>query len=638
MNVTSHSRLPAAAWNAAGWLLPMIAALLLAACGGGATTATTATESASCDPADPSTADACGTVVIALTDDEGDFLEYSVDVVSLTLETADGRRVETLPRATRVDFTRYVELAELVGASRIPPATYVAGAITLDYADAAVAVEAGDAAKRAIVTDADGNPLQVATKRIALTNRDALRVTRGGIAFVQLDFDLGASHRVDTGPTPAIAASAPVIVAEIDPVDEKSLRVRGRLLDVDIDHSLYVIDLRPFHDRDGDFGRLRVHTDAATEFDVDGRLLVGSEGLRALAAAGPGTPTVAAATRSRADHSVHASRVLAGSSVPGHDRDAVTGNVIARDGNRLTVRGSTILPTDRRPHFHDDVVVVVGENTRVIAESDRLVDAGIGAISVGQRITAVGELLAVDSSSDSPTLTFDATDGAVRLHVTRIAGIARTIVPGQTDIVLHAIDRRRAAIFDFAGTGPSAGLDADPDNYEIATGNLTLAAFAEGRPLVAYGFPTPFGMAPPDFSGRTVVDFSGVGSVLGVGWGAAGSASPFASIGADGLLLDISNPDLGERHHVRHGPLVIDLTGFDSDTRIVPRESDRRLFWIAVGDALRQYADFAEFAADLNEALNTGQLARGLHGHGRFDSAANTFTAYKLGIVLVDPS
>ena len=47
--------------------------------------------------------------MIGLTDADGDFLSYSVDVVSLTLTKADGAIVATLPLRQRVDFADLVE-------------------------------------------------------------------------------------------------------------------------------------------------------------------------------------------------------------------------------------------------------------------------------------------------------------------------------------------------------------------------------------------------------------------------------------------------------------------------------------------------------------------------------------------------
>ena len=140
-----------------------------------------------------------------------------------------------------------------------------------------------------------------------------------------------------------------------------------------------------------------------------------------------------------------------------------------------------------------------------------------------------------------------------------------------------------------------------------------------------------------DFAGRSVIDYTDVRSTLGIGWGIDGTSAPFLHVGDDGLVLDHTNPDIGVRHFIKQGPVLIDLTALDSGTTIVPRETDRMLFAIKTDDSLLQYADWTEFAAELNDRLGAGSLARALHAYGKYDSGSNTFTAYKLGIALLEP-
>ena len=623
----------------ASWMTLLLAVVILTACGGG--TGTTANQdngaAAVCDPNDASTFAECGTVMVALTDADGDFLNYTVDVSSLTLETANGRIVETLPRQTRINFSDYVDLTELVTVATIPPGTYVSGTISLDYTDAEVIVEADGESKAAVVKNLSGETVTQTELKVELPNRDRLIVSKGRPAFLQLDFDLAASHTVDITETPAEAVSAQFILAEVAPVDEKEIRVRGPLAAVSVDEMTYTVAIRPFHDRDGDFGRVEVYVTDETEFEVDEAVFVGAEGLRALDAAGLGTPTVAQGTFAVADREFTANIVLAGSSVPGIDRDAVVGNVIKRDGNFLTIRGATIVPSDRRFHFHDDVVVEVSENTKVFKDGDRLSDLSIADISVGQRVTIRGNQPTPTTDALAPQILFDATQGAVRMHVTHLSGVVNTVMTGQTDIRLHSIDRRRVEIFDFAGTGASEMEDADPDNYEVATGNLTLASFAAGKPIVARGFPTAFGMAPPDFTGRTVIDYTDVRSVLGVGWGIDGTAMPFSDITMERLVLNNRNEDIDQRHYIKQGPVLIDLTMLDSDTTIVPRETGRLAFYIKSADSLRMFSDFADFSNELGASLLGGDKARSMHARGKYDAGANEFTAYKIGVHLVEP-
>jgi len=613
---------------------------LAAACSGGGNGAAPDTGSggpivsAGCDPANPATAGECGTVLLGLTDADGDFLSYSVDVVSLTLESANGRVVETLPRQTRIDFAEYVDLTELVTAATVPPATYVAGTITLDYSSAEVFVEENGEAKAATVVDSAGVPLAQTSLTVSLSNRDRLTVVRGRPAFLQLDFDLEASHVVDLAPTPAVATAEPFILAEVTPVDEKTLRVRGPVADVALDAMAYVVSLRPFRDRIGDFGSLRVNVTDDTEYEINGVEYVGAAGLEALDAAGPGIASVAVGELNVADRDFTATRVLAGDSVPGSRRDAVIGNIISRDGNFLTIRGAKVVPSDRRAYFRDDVVVEVGPGTRVFKDGDRLADVSIDDLSIGQRLTVRGSQPSGSMDPSAPDVLFDATEGVVRMHLTNLSGTVNEVMPGETVIDLQAIDRRRVSIFDFAGTGPTPDEDADPASYQVATDALSLADFAEGKPVVVKGFPTAFGFAPPDFVGRTLIDFTDVRSRLGIGWGAEGTAAPFLSFGPDGIVLDNQNAAIGDRRYIKQGPVLIDLTELPSDTTIVPAAAGRTLFSIKSDTSLRLYTDFGDFVDDLVSSLDGATVARSMHASGHYDAASNVFTASKAGIHL----
>jgi hypothetical protein len=325
--------------------------------------------------------------------------------------------------------------------------------------------------------------------------------------------------------------------------------------------------------------------------------------------------------------------VLAGSSVPGVDSDAVKGNVIARFGNDLVVRGGIVTLRDQSASFfRDDVTVSIGPDTKVFKRgSDSSLD--IAAVSVGQRVTVRGEV----TENDELGVHLDATSGAVLMQRTHLSGIVNSTVPGQTDIELHAIDRRRATVFDFSGTGTSPATDADPRNYEVATGNLALPAQATGRPVLIYGYPNAFGAAPPDFEGRTVVDYADLRSALGIGWGADGTTAPFVSFGNDGLVLDNDNADIDQRHYIKQGPVLIDLTALQSDTAIVARETGRKLFVIKTTDSLQLYADFDNFVGALMLELDGAATARSLHARGYYDADNNVFTAYKIGIYLLEP-
>ena len=84
---TSNDRLPGGVSHGTIWISMalMLLTLVLTACGGGVGTSAEPEPPvvAACVPSDPSTAAECGTVIIGLTDADGDFLSYTVDVLSL---------------------------------------------------------------------------------------------------------------------------------------------------------------------------------------------------------------------------------------------------------------------------------------------------------------------------------------------------------------------------------------------------------------------------------------------------------------------------------------------------------------------------------------------------------------------------
>ena len=350
MNI-SNNRLPGGVGIKTMWmsLALMLIVLALSACGGGA--GTTSTEEppvvAQCNPADPGTAGECGTLIIGLTDADGDFLSYTVDVLSLILEKDDGTVVEVLPNTTRIDFSQYVDLTEFISVATVPPGLYVAGIIRLDYTTAEIVVEEGDVAKVAVVVDADGNPLGQTELKIRLADRDQLFINRATTSLLTIDFDLDASHTVDITSTPAIATAEPFIVAELDPVDTKQIRVRGRYIEANETEMYYVVALRPFYDKVGNFGRMKVFVTPDTNCEVNEAEYSGVECLRELETAGQGTLTVAQGTLNVAERKFTANIVLAGSSVPGNGMDAAKGHVIARMDNELVVRGGTVILSDQ---------------------------------------------------------------------------------------------------------------------------------------------------------------------------------------------------------------------------------------------------------------------------------------------------
>lgn len=607
-------------------------ALLIASCGGGGGSSMPTGNNG---PSSSCTTD-CGTVLVAITDADGDFLSYTVDVVSLKLKRANGTTVETLPATTRIDFAQYVDLTELLTAATVPNAVYVAGTLRLDFSNAEITVEKDGAPLAAKAVDADGNALGIVDVNVTLDNRHHLVVAPGRPSLFTLDFNLAATNDVDLTTTPATVKVTPAFVASLELVDQKDLRVRGPLVSVDKAAGTYVVDVRPFNMRNTQYGEVTVHTAADTSFEVNGTNYTGSAGLDALVAAGAGTLTAARGTLTTATRQFDAANVFVGTSVPGAGVDTVIGDVVARSGNVLTVRGATVVRNSDGARFaRGSVQVTIGPDTKV-AKGGTIPPqmAAPGDISVGQSIEAFGTATPVSSASMNGDWTLDASTGRVRMHPTPVYGFVTETTSGALTLRLDSIAGRRVSAFNFAGTGMTAAQDADPANYEVATGALTLSNLNMGEPTKLIGFPTPFGAAPPDFTARTVIDFRTMLAALALTWGPNGTTAPFTSQEASGLVLDLANPNIGRAHHLSIGPRVVDLKAMPASPSIVPPGDGPAAYLIVMRDESHAFRDFADFVTELSTRLNGTTAMVSFTASGAYNGDSNTLTARSIVVIL----
>ena len=214
-----------------------------------------------------------GQALVSLTDAAGDFLSYTVDVQSLTLTKQNGSVVETLPLTTRVNFADYVEMTEFFTAATIPSGTYTSARMRLDFSAADLQVE--DASGNAVsipvgnIRDGNGNPISTLEVEVKFDDRLALFIAPGIPAHLTLDFNLQASNTADLTVSPPVVTVKPFLVADVDPQNPKTMRLRGPLKSVNQQNQSYEVFLRPFYRNVGDFGSLTVHIDANTVFEID---------------------------------------------------------------------------------------------------------------------------------------------------------------------------------------------------------------------------------------------------------------------------------------------------------------------------------------------------------------------------------
>ena len=575
-----------------------------------------------------------GVVGISLTDTAGDFLSYTVDVTSLTLTKADGTVVQALPLRPRVDFARFVDLTEFVTAVTIPSGNYVSATLNLDYNNADIQVDDGTGVPVPVapanIHDSQGVQVTTLSMSVKLDPARPLVIAPLLSSLIDLDFNLAASNLVDMStPASPIVTVNPLLVADVNLDSPKPHRIRGPLDGVDTQAGSFTLILRPFNLLQGDLGRVSFFTDGNTTFEINQTSSQGSAGLSALAQQSRFTAVVAVGTFDPATRRFTATEVLAGSSVSFGTSDVLTGNVAARIGNTLTVRGAELFRSDGTLSFQNTVSVTVANTTKVVSQKNPsgpqiAIVPDIGSISVGQRVTVFGTLNGTS---------MDASTGLVRLLVTQLNGHANGVPAGNTLVMtLDRIDGRPIGLFDFSGTGTAPGTDAVPTSYQVATGTLDLTGVVATTPLKVRGFVQRFGAATvtDDFNAITLIDVTNAPATLVVGWPSLES-TPFNSFPAGRLVVNLTNAGL---HDVFRGGVDTRLLTSDTPT-VQALNPGRGLFVIGIDGTVQVYTQLSAYQAALQADLAAGRKARSfVASGGTYFEASKTLTSSLMATAL----
>jgi hypothetical protein len=506
-------------------------------------------------------------VTLTATPSTDTFLAYRVGLVSIQLQTSNGRTSGgALPKGTTVDLARLTNLSEVVGETSLPQGNYSQALVTLDYSSAQIIYDNKTVDGLALSPiNASGQPMGQVTLLLYLDPSDHLGVVRGSSGRLSLGFNLAASNVVNVAN--GTVTVMPLIAASTQPLDSKVVRIRGPLGSVNSSSTGFTSGIVPFDFGNAGAGSLGVSAQSVTTFEINGTPSTGSAGMTAMAALKSGvmveafgtlttsstssssflsgsTDTAASTTNvstcsdgttpvtgangvlTCADGSTltttaednsdtggsltatvvnfSASQVLAGSSVQGDGFDRVSGIVTGRSGDTLTIDEGTLLTNEGANTLVDGTATVkIGPNTQVTQ---------FGGASTETNSTndiSVGSLVyafGTASAISSSSVTLDASAGRARLGQTTASGL----VTGQgtsgdtLTLNLSTLGGRSAASFDFAGTGTAAGQDASAAAYLVTTANLTLTNATSGTPVQVTGSVIPFGTAS-----STIGDLSG---------------------------------------------------------------------------------------------------------------------------------
>lgn len=566
-----------------------------------------------------------GQVIVGLTDAPGDFLKYSVGVKALTLTRADGAVVSVLPNSATVDFTQYTDMTEFFTAATVPSGRYVKATMTLDYSSASIQVEKNGVATDAVARDSSGNPITTLDVNVTLDNASSLVIAPGVPSHLALDFDLASSNSVDLTQSPPVITVTPTLVADVQLNDSRQHIVRGLLGSVSASGGTFDLKLRPLFAAAGDFGGVQIYTDSNTSFEIDGQSYTGSTGLSALALVTQNSWVLAQGHFNTATKHFEATEVHAGSSVAINGQDVVTGVVLSRSGNIITVNaGSIVRSNGSSLIFNKNITADLGSVT-VTRQLDppSTTPYGNNVVSVGQRVRLIGTL---DTGATAITLS---SSFKPRLLVTQISG---TVVSDGNELVikLQHIMGRPASLFTFTGTGTTSGTDADPANYQVNRGTLGTGTLTAGTPVKVRGFVNAFGSAAPDFNATTIINAGAVPATLVVGFFPTG-INPL-SISSTQISLDMTKTGIAPLHHVWRLGVATDLAG--TSPVIKANTAGTGLFVINHNGTFFVYGNFSDFSVAVTALITGGAKVRQVSAWGSYNDSLNTLAANAASVLL----
>ena len=602
---------------------------------------------------------------LSTSDDASVFASYIVTVDSVVLVGQADGAVTAIAVPETVDFTKLTNLSELWSTASLPVDTYTQAIITLDYTSAQISVMVNGAPVAATLVDPQGvtPTLVTVTVNFDPNNRLILQPTFATSNALRLAFnlDLSASNSVNLATSPPTVTVKPIMSMSTLSSDNKLIRVRGPLINSSVVTGSYTVVVRPFFDEVNSLGINTIFNDANTVYTLGGVTYVGSSGLNQLSQTSAGSTVTAAFTTFEPTttpapgvnagifHSVY---VVAGGTLEDFFTDGIEGDVIARNGNTLTLRGATLFANAAQVVQFEptDSQVLVGPGTIVTADGvSTLGPLNASSISVGQHITARG----LFSVSASGVTIIDATGssvdtGSIRLQSTELFGSLVSTAAGSATLNLQAIENWPASIYNFAGNGAGSAQDPVASNFIVNTGTLTLPPANPGDPLFVDGVVSPFGSAPPDFTAFAVNAESAVPATIAITYAAGGTTAPFSVLTSASMTIDLANAALATEQ-MRVGAEKIDLKSLSASPTIVPAAAAAAanglplfspVFTVGAGSSagvpttVSSFNGFAAFVAQLNTTFAAPTPATQVVARGLFDRASNTFTASSIDVVL----
>jgi len=594
-----------------------------------------------------------GTPVLTLGAKRGHFTSYIVTIDEIQMTRRDGTVVELPTISQRVDLAQLNDFSDLLEAPALGVGNYVSATFFLDYSSPSITVDNGGQAAATQLVDINGNAPVTETVTVKFDPNHPLTLTSQTSALAAFNIDLEASNTIDYSTSPIKVTVKPFWTVTAQPVYDKPVFARGLYVLTNAKDSNFIMNVRPLHDvLDNPFGALTVLTNDQTYYNIDGVTYVGAAGLTALSnlqntyanlqvgvyGGGPGLGNPFG-DLDKVTPSFAATAVYVGTSLESTVQDHIVGIVSARSGDTFTVMGAALVNRLGQFGFQQSTSVKVGPQTVVSVDGNANITPSLDLISVGQLVNVSGQVT-VDSSNNPTSLdaTGAATSGAqVRIQPTHLQGAVNSVTPGSLSLNLQTVEGWETTNINYAGTGLNSGVDATPANYTINTGSLDESSVAPGTLVDVLGTANTFGTGPPYFTTNQVTPITE--SQLIIEWSGTGSLTPFTTVNATGIIVNLTDPNLqGTVHQVRTGPTAVDVMSQANPQQLTisyapPTPDSPNLFGVgnvALGESI--YADPQAFATQVLAVINGSQAANKLVATGQYDPSTSTFTASKISI------
>ena len=578
-----------------------------------------------------------GTPVITMGSGNGnsepEFAAYIVTVDDIPLTRNDGTLVEPLATPETVDLAKITSFSELVEAPAVPSGTYLSATLTLDYSLASILVNSDGQAIPVTPEDPSGDVMSSASVTITFDPANPLVINISQSVRVNIDIDLTASNTINL--SKSTVTVQPFLVMSPAPVDATLMRARGLYVTEQSVPSGFIMNMRPFYDLVSALGALTVNTNAQTYYNINGVTYTGAAGL---AAVGTLMESTALAVYGTLDNlstitpTFNATAVYGGTSLESELAEYITGTVASRSGNSLDLRGGTFLTPEGEILYYSDSTVLLDDTTIVSEDGNPVGGLSIDSISVGQQINVSGQ----GALNTSNQLVMDASGAQVRLQPTQLWGTLNSASPTSASLDVVTLGNYNPAGLDFSGTGT---VPAAPAAYVVNTGSLNESALAAGTLLQVDGIVTPFGSAPPDFTATAITPGTSTPQTLVVEWVNGGATAPFSTLSDAGLVVNLSNADLGTTHYIRTGPVQLDLKALPASPLITTAGAPAGQLQLAIGSetlatGVSVFNSNDSFIAMVNATFNGTNKIYRLVAYGQYNLATNTFVATRIHVAL----